>query len=113
MRTGGAAGRAGFRHLASALDNVAFLDEKPRAMRVAGGEIVAVVDLDHVAVLVMGPGVGHDAARRCENRGAGVDDEIHAFVHGEHAVERIDAPTEAGGASFLSTACSPCTKAWI
>src|SRR5436190_23204965 len=67
-------------------------------MSVAGREIVAVVDLNQKPVLWMRSRVDHHAARRRENGGLDIHREIHALVHGEQAVERIDAPAVAGRA---------------
>src|SRR5436190_17966462 len=98
VRAGSAAGGSGFGDLASALNYLAFPDQDSRAMSVAGREIVAVVDLSQKAVLWMRSRVDHHAARRRENGGPDIHWGIHALVHGEHAVERIDAPAIAGRA---------------
>src|SRR5690349_21151524 len=73
---GGPPRSSGFGDLGSALHDLPLLDEEPGAMRVARGEVVAVVDLDQIAVLGMGTRVDHDAAGSGENRGADVHREI-------------------------------------
>src|SRR5712692_2802562 len=92
VRAGGAAGGSGFGDLASALNDLAFPDQNSRAMSVAGREVVAVVDLDQETVLRMRSRVDHHAARSRENGSPDIHGKIHALVHGEHAIEWIDAP---------------------
>src|SRR5882672_668164 len=67
-------------------------------MSVSGRKIVTVVDLDQKTVLRMRSRVNHHAACRRENGSPDIHGKIHTLVHGEHAVERIDAPAVAGGA---------------
>src|SRR5438105_3178338 len=49
VRAGGAAGVAGERDALGALHDVALLDEQPRQVGIARHEVVAVIDIDHVA----------------------------------------------------------------
>ena len=97
VRAGRAAGRAHFTDLASARHDVALLHEQLRAMRVASDEVVAVIDVDHVAVLRMEAGEDDDAAGGGNDLRAGFGEEIDSFVHRQLAGERIDPLAEAGG----------------
>src|SRR5262245_45440333 len=95
VRAGGAAGRADVGDLAAALQNVAFAYIQFGAVRVAGNQVVAVVDVDHVAILRMEAREDDDARGGGVHRRAVVGEEVDAFVHRPLAGERIDAAAEA------------------
>ena len=97
MRPGGTAGGAGFGDYVAALHQITGLDQQLGSVGVAGGEVVAVVDIDHVAILSMNFGNNDQAAGRRVNGCTGVDQKIDALVHGVLSGNRIDAPAEAGG----------------
>src|SRR5262245_47104554 len=97
MRAGGAAGRADFTDHLADLHDITDLDVARREMPVAGGEPVAVVDLDHAAIAAL--------PARCDDLavGGGADGiagggaEIQARVHRGPSQEGIAAHAEAGG----------------
>ena len=97
VRAGGAAGGADFADLLATLHQIALAHHDLRGMGVARHEVVAVIDVDHVAVLGMKAGENDYAAGGSDDRRAVVGDEVDAFVHRPLAVERIDAPAEARG----------------
>jgi hypothetical protein len=97
VRAGGTTGGTDLGDLLAALDQGTLLDQHFGGVGVTGDQLVAVIDLDQVAVLGMALGGDHDAGGGGDDRGAGVGDEIDAFVKGLLAGEGIDAPAEAGG----------------
>src|SRR5688572_11834956 len=97
VRAGGAAGGADLADLPAPLHQVALAHHDLRGVRVARHEVVAVIDVDHVAVLGMEAGENHYAAGGGDDRRAVFGDEVDAFVHRPLPVERVDAPAEARG----------------
>src|SRR5436190_21650770 len=97
VRAGGAAGRADLADHLADLDDVADLDVDRGEMAVAGGEAVAMVDLDHAAITALPAGRGHLAV------GGGADGiarggaEIKPGVHRGPSQEGIAAHAETGG----------------
>ncbi len=99
VRAGGTAGGADLGDLLAAAHEVAALDEGAGGMGVAGDQLVAVVDLHHVAVGRV-DFLRHDhAAGSGQDGRAGVRLEVQPRVQGRLAGEGIDAPAEgrAGG----------------
>src|SRR2546426_8164274 len=92
VRSRGAAGRADFAELAPALHHVAFLNVELRLVRAAGHEVVAVIDVDHVAVLRMEAGEHDYAGGGGGDRRATVGEKIDALVHRPLPCKRIHAP---------------------
>src|SRR5688572_21798506 len=90
MRPGGAAGRAHLAQLAAALHHFALFHEQLLLVRVARDQIVAMVDVHHVAVLRVNAGENHDAVGCGHDGRAPVGQKIDAFVHGPLPGERID-----------------------
>src|SRR5262245_3590258 len=72
VRAGGAAGRADLGDLAAALQDVALADEQLRSVRVAGDQVVAVVDVDRIAVLRVEAGEDDYASGGGVDRRAGI-----------------------------------------
>src|SRR5687767_1283221 len=81
VRPGGAAGGADFADLLAALDQIALAHHDLRGMGVARHQVVAVIDVDHVAVLGMEPGENDDAPGGSHDRRTVIGDEVDAFVH--------------------------------
>src|SRR5262245_15422796 len=97
MRAGGTAGGADLADHLADLHDIADLDVARRQMAVAGGQPVAVVDLDHAAVAAL-PAGGNDLAVGGGADGiAGGGAEIQARMHRGPAEEGITAHAEAGG----------------
>src|SRR5690606_15492249 len=92
-RAAGAANRAD--HV-SGVDLLAHLGGKLRHMGVAGGQAVAVGDLDHFAVARLAPDEAYAAFRRGEDRRAYRTAEVETLVHRAVAGERVAAIAEAG-----------------
>src|SRR3954469_23508675 len=97
VRPGRAAGIAREGYALRALHYVALLDEELGEMRVAGDEVVAVIEVDHVAVLRMKAGELDDPAGRGNHRRAEVGKEIDPLMHRPLSTEGIDPPAKAGG----------------
>src|ERR1017187_10807006 len=97
VRPGGAAGGSGLGDYRAALHQVAGFDQQFGGVSVAGGKVVAVVNIDHIAILGMEFGDHDQAVGRGVDGGAGVDQKIDALVQGVLSSDWIDAPTEAGG----------------
>ncbi len=97
MWPGGAASGPG------AADDLADLDGLPdvhvdrREMPIAGGEAVAVVDLDHAAIAAAPPGGSDGAVRGCMHGLAGLGVEIEPRMHRRRAGEGIGAHAEGRG----------------
>src|SRR3990172_7054077 len=95
VRTGGAAGRADCGDLAAAAHDLSDFDEQLGGMGIAGDEVVAMVDLDHLAVLTVIFGEHHHAAG-CRKYGCPhIGDEIDTLVQGMLPGDGINAPPEA------------------
>src|SRR6266702_400941 len=95
VRTGRAAGGADLaQHLADR-HRLPDPDVDRGKMSIAGGEAVAVVELDHLAVAATPAGGRHRAVRRGADRIAYLRVDIQSRVHGGGAEERIDARAEA------------------
>src|SRR5438045_3211082 len=97
MRTGGAAGRADLADHLADLDDVADLDVDRGEMAVAGGEAVAMVDLDHAAIAALPAGCDDLAVGGGTHGIAGGGAEIQARVHRGPSQEGVAAHAEAGG----------------
>src|SRR4051794_11901381 len=63
-------------------------------MRVAGGESVAMVDLDHAAIAALQACLDHDAAGRGVHGTAHADTEIHPGMQRGNAEKRVAANAE-------------------
>ena len=96
MRAGGAAGRADAADDVADLDVLADAHVDRRQMAVAGRELVAVVDLDHLAVAAVPAGGDDGAGGGGAHRIAGVAAHVHAGVHRRTTEERIGAHAERG-----------------
>src|ERR1700694_3138686 len=97
VRTGRSTGAAREGDAAAALQNIAFLHKQLGKMRVAGYQVIAVIDIDQVAVLRVEACKLHHACRRGDDGRAGVGKKIDAFVQRPLAGEGIDAAAEARG----------------
>src|SRR5579872_4063055 len=95
MNRGHAAGGADETERLVQGDGRADLDEDPAEVGVARGEAVAVVDLDHVAVVAVPAGIAHDTVGRGENLGRSVSAQVDALMEGSAAAEGIEAKAEA------------------
>src|SRR5688500_11350579 len=95
MRPGRAAGRPHFGDLFAPLHQVALAHQDLGGVGVARDQVVAVVDVDHVAILRVEAGEDHHTAGGGDDRRAVVGDEVDAFMHRPLPVERIHAPAEA------------------
>ena len=67
VRAGRAPSLAKFAKTLTLKYDVADLDDHLRQMRVAGGQTIVMIDIDHLAVFGMNLGSRNDAARRGEN----------------------------------------------
>ena len=94
VRPGRTACRADVGDLLAALDQVALLHPEPGGVGIAGDQVVAVVDFDHVAVGGMNFLRHHDAAGGGQDGRARVGLEVQPGVQRASAGERIDAPAE-------------------
>src|SRR3989454_804587 len=96
VRTGRAAGIAREGDAAAALQDVAFLPEQLGQVRIPRHQIVAVIDVDDIAVLRVEARKLHHARRGVDDGRAGVGEEVDALVHRPLPVERIDPLAESG-----------------
>src|SRR5213592_95183 len=96
VRTGRAAGVAREGDAAAALQDVAFLHEQLGQVRIPRHQIVAVIDVDDIAVLRVEARKLHHARRGVDDGRAGVGEEVDALVHRPLPVERIDPLAESG-----------------
>src|SRR3954453_20240200 len=98
VRAGGAAGAAQKTDLGAASDALTDRNEISVEMPIAGGDAVAVVDLDDFAVIVAITGIGHGPRRGGVSRGHVRGAEILDGMEGAPAVYRMPAgPDRAGG----------------
>src|SRR5262249_56597693 len=93
-RAGRASGGADLADDLADADHLPDLDVDLREVAVAGGEPVAVVDLDQVAVAALAAGHGDDAGGGRMHRLAVVAAQVDAGVHRRLAEERIGAHAE-------------------
>src|SRR3989442_13180625 len=94
--TGRAAGIAREGDTAAALQDLAFLHEQLGKVRVPRHQVVAVIDVDDIAVLRVEAGELHHARCRGDDRRAGIGEEVDAFVQRPLPGERVDALAESG-----------------
>src|SRR5690349_15144113 len=96
MRAGRAASRADLADHLTDLDDVPDLHVDLREMAVAGGQPVAVVDLDHAAIAAAPARRDHLAVGSGAHGIAGLGAEIEAGVHRGSTEEGIASHAEAG-----------------
>src|SRR5450830_448293 len=95
MGTGRSAGSTDIGDMLAPLDDVAYLHVEPGSMRISSDEIIAVINLQHVAKLIMIFGGNDYAGSSSDNRRAGRRRKIQTFVKRILAGKGIDAPAEA------------------
>src|SRR5687767_2767274 len=93
VRPSRAAGRAHFAELAPALYHLALFHDQLRLVGVARYEVIAMVDVDHVAVLRVKAGEYHHAVRGRDDGRSLLGQKVDAHVHRPLTGEGIDAPT--------------------
>lgn len=78
MRTCRASGSSNFSDFLPALDQVTFFDKQLGGMGITGDEIIAMINLHHIAVIGIGPRRDHYATRGSKNTRPGLCLEIQA-----------------------------------